>query len=184
MTATETIRRRTDTFLKVDPALAAAREVKEIKVLIGQVHVARPPHRLQTVLGSCIGLVIFDLETRLTGMAHVLLPSSQGKPRGALPGKYGDHAVTCLLESLLAHGAGRSRLRAKMAGGARMFDHAIDYSRDIGASNIAAVEAALHAAGIPIVARHMGGTVGRRVDFDAESLRMVVEDFGNQASVI
>jgi chemotaxis protein CheD len=158
--------------------------IKEIKVLIGQVHLTRPPHRLQTVLGSCIGLVIYDQETRLTGMAHVLLPSSQGKPRGALPGKYGDHAVACLVEGLLSHGAGRSRLRAKMAGGARMFDHAIDYSRDIGASNIAAVEAALVQTGIPIVARHMGGTLGRRVDFDPETLRYAVEDFGHQETVI
>ncbi len=161
-----------------------AKVVKEIKVLIGQVHLTRPPNRLQSVLGSCIGVVIYDLETRLTGMAHVLLPDSAGKPRGALPGKYGDHAVACLLEGLLAHGAGRSRLRAKMAGGASMFEHSLDCCRDIGGSNIAAVDAALRRIGVPLIAQHVGGTLGRRIDFDPDSLRLVVEDFGKGETVL
>lgn len=163
---------------------AEPRTVKEIKVLIGQVHLTKPPHRLQSVLGSCIGLVIYDPEIRLTGMAHVLLPDSAGKPRGALPGKYGDHAVDCLLEGLLAHGAGRTRLRAKMAGGASMFDHALEGRRDIGASNIAAVDAALRRIGVPLIAHHVGGTLGRRIDFDPESMRLVVEDFGQGETVL
>ncbi|GDY12008.1 putative chemoreceptor glutamine deamidase CheD [Planctomycetota bacterium] len=160
------------------------RTIKEIKVLIGQVHLTRPPHLLQSVLGSCIGLVIYDLETRLTGMAHVLLPHSDGKPRGVLPGKYGDHAVACIIEGLLTHGAARSRLRAKMAGGARMFGHALDYQRDIGSGNIASVESSLKQAGIPVVAQHVGGTLGRRIEFDPESLNLVVEDFGERSLII
>ena len=159
-------------------------EPKQIKVLIGQVHLTRPPHCLQTVLGSCIGLVIYDPEIHLSGMAHVLLPSSEGKPRGALPGKYGDHAVECLVEGLLQHGASRNRLRSKIAGGARMFDHSIDYRRDIGASNIASVEEALKRVGIPIVAHHVGGTLGRRVEFAPAAFSMRVEDFGQAETVI
>ena len=163
---------------------AEPKAVKEIKVLIGQVHLTKPPHRLQSVLGSCIGVVLYDPEIRLTGMAHVLLPDSAGKPRGALPGKYADHAVDCLLEGLLAHGAGRSRLRAKMAGGARMFDHSLDHRRDIGAGNIAAVTSALQRIGVPLIASHVGGNLGRRIDFDPDSLRLVVEDFGQGETVL
>lgn len=159
-------------------------DIKEIKVLIGQVHLTRPPHILQSVLGSCIGLVIFDPETHLAGMAHVLLPDSGGKPRGALCGKYGDHAVDCLLEGMSHHGGLRRRLKAKMAGGARMFEHAMDYQRDIGAGNIAAVEAALQRAGIPLIGRHVGGALGRRIDFHPETLQLNVEDFEQVRHVI
>ncbi len=159
-------------------------DIKEIKVLIGQVHLTRPPHVLQSVLGSCIGLVIYDPEIHLAGMAHVLLPDSGGKPRGALGGKYGDHAVETLLEGLLGHGAARRRLRAKMAGGARMFDHALDYRRDIGAGNVAAVEEALRRAEIPIIGKHVGGTLGRRIDFLPESLQLTVEDFAQARHVL
>jgi chemotaxis protein CheD len=161
-----------------------AKTIKEIKVLIGQVHLTRAPHRLQSVLGSCIGLVIYDPQIRLAGMAHILLPDSDGKPRGALPGKFADHAVACLLESLVAYGAARSRLVCKLAGGARMFDHALEYSRDIGASNISAVQAALQAARIPIAARHLGGSLGRRIEFTAEDLMLQVDDFGHGRTVI
>ncbi len=161
-----------------------AKTIKQIKVLIGQVHLTRAPHLLQSVLGSCIGLVIYDPQIRLAGMAHILLPDSDGKPRGALPGKFGDHAVACLLESLVAHGAARGRLVCKLAGGARMFDHALEYSRDIGACNIAAVQAALQAARIPIAARHLGGSLGRRIEFAAEDLMLQVEDFGHGRTTI
>ncbi len=160
------------------------KEIKEIKVLIGQVHLTRPPHLLQSVLGSCIGVTIYDYETHLTGMAHVLLPDSGGKPRGALPGKYGDHAVSCLIEGLITHGAGRSRLRAKIAGGARMFDRDMDYQRDIGACNAASVEAALQRAGITILARHLGGSLGRRIEFDPESFCLTVEDFSQNRQIL
>ena len=44
-----------------------ATAIKEFKVLIGQVHLTRAPHRLQSVLGSCIGLVIYDAQIRLAG---------------------------------------------------------------------------------------------------------------------
>lgn len=161
-----------------------APEIKEIKVLIGQVHLTRPPHLLQSVLGSCIGLVIYDPSLRLAGMAHVLLPNSGGRPRGALPGKYGDHAVACLVEGLLSLGAVRSSLRAKLAGGSRMFDHAQDYRRDIGASNIHAVHTALAEAGIPILGEHVGGALGRRVEFSPDSLRYAIEDFQQQTVVL
>lgn len=160
------------------------KEIKEIKVLIGQVHLTRPPHVLQSVLGSCIGLVIYDPEIRLAGMAHILLPDSGGKPPGALCGKYGDHAVSCLIEGLTSRGAGLRRLRAKMAGGARMFDRALDYRRDIGASNSLAVEEALQRAGIPLVAKDVGGSLGRRVDFLPETMQLVVEDFAQARHVI
>jgi chemotaxis protein CheD len=158
--------------------------VKDIKVLIGQVHVTRPPHRLQTVLGSCIGLVIYDPQIRLAGMAHVLLPNSDGRPPGLLPGKYGDHAVRCLITSLLAHGASRTRLMSKLAGGARMFEHTLENSRDIGASNILAVIKSLKDSGIPIAASHLGGCLGRRAEFTPEDLSYQIEDFGQNIVTI
>lgn len=159
-------------------------EIKEIKVLIGQVHLTRPPHLLQSVLGSCIGLAMYDPEAHLAGMAHVLLPDSGGRPRGSLPGKYSDHAVACLLEGLVSHGGVRSRLRAKMAGGARMFDHALEYRQDVGACNIAAVSAALQRADIPLVASKVGGSLGRKVEFDPATLRLLVEDFAQHSEVL
>lgn len=154
--------------------------VDVVKVLIGQVHLTRPPHVLETVLGSCIGLVVYDAQSRLAGMAHILLPDSNHRPAANLPGKYADHALACLIEGLLHHGARRSCLEAKYAGGARMFAAQGTPQQDIGASNIAAVAALLRRQAIVTRARDVGGSIGRRARFIPATLELGVEDFAQR----
>src|SRR5699024_12495837 len=61
----------------------------------------------------------------------------------------------------------RSRLKAKLAGGAQMFQH--HHSTDImriGPRNIEAVQERLKTHQIPITAKDVGGTSGRTIEFD------------------
>jgi len=140
---------------------------KLINVLIGSIDLTRAPNRLASVLGSCIGLAIWDAELRLAGMAHILLPDSRGQASESLPGKYADLAVPTLVRSLLERGANRERLRAKFAGGARMFTRvAVGGAGDVGASNVSAVKHALIAVRVSILAEDVGGNRGRKVVFD------------------
>lgn len=108
-------------------------------------------------LGSCIGLALVDRAANVAGLAHVVLPESQGKaePRA----KFADSAVPDLIARLVAAGAVRRRLEAVLVGGARMF--AVGASLDIGARNAEAVRAALSAEGIRIQAEEVGGNRGR-----------------------
>lgn len=108
-------------------------------------------------LGSCIGLVITDRQAVVAGMAHVVLPTSGGKP-GPAP-KFADLAVTDLIAQVLAKGAVRQRLEAVMIGGAHMFS--VGTSLDIGARNSAAVREELERERIRIVAEEIGGDRGR-----------------------
>lgn len=159
-------------------------EPKVINVLIGCIDMTRAPNRLATVLGSCIGVVLWDPDLRLAGLAHVLLPDSRGQHPEALPGKYADRAVPTLLRALLDHGAGRSRLRAKAAGGARMFRRvAAGGSGDVGAQNIAAIKASLSEAAIPILAEDFGGMRGRKVTFDPFDGRFAVETLEHASAI-
>ncbi len=96
-------------------------------------------------LGSCIGLALVDRASNVAGLAHVVLPESQGK--------------TELIARVEAAGAVRRRLEAVLIGGARMF--AVGASLDIGARNSAAVRDALKAEGIKIGAEEVGGNRGR-----------------------
>jgi len=158
---------------------------KEIRVLIGQVDLTRAPNRLQSVLGSCIAVVVFDRQERLAGMAHVLLPDSAGRPASALPGKYADQAVACLLRAMPKYGARRERLKAKIAGGAHMFTQSLQKeSGDVGQNNIAAVRRALADASVPVVASDVGGAQGRKVIFVPETTEFIVEDFAARRIVI
>jgi chemotaxis protein CheD len=158
---------------------------KIIKVLIGQVALTRPPNRLESVLGSCIGLVLYDAEVGIAGMAHILLPDSAGRQTGNLPGKYADHAVPCLIDGLVRHGASRGRLKAKYAGGARMFSKSLDYqNHDVGGNNSEAVRMALREADIAVVSRDVGGAAGRKVIFHLDTMRLHIEDFSSRSEVI
>ncbi len=100
----------------------------------------------------------------------VLPDSSEG--RGAhTAAKFADTAVPALLAEALALGAGRTRLRAVLVGGAQMFSVGARAANtmDIGLRNAAAVRRALAAQRIPVAAEVTGGSVGRTVRVYAES---------------
>jgi chemotaxis protein CheD len=108
-------------------------------------------------LGSCIGLALVDRESGVAGLAHVVLPESQGKPGPAA--KFADLAIPDLITRLVDAGAERRRLQAVMIGGARMFT--VGASLDIGARNSDAVREALGKERIKIHAEEIGGNRGR-----------------------
>jgi chemotaxis protein CheD len=118
-------------------------------------------------LGSCIALVIYQPGRKLAGMAHVLLPDSSQSAAVEVPGKFADTAVPALLAKLVALGADRSALVAKIAGGAQMFK--LGPGPSVGARNIEAVTRALEAHQIPLVASDIGGEQGRTVRFEVAS---------------
>ena len=139
---------------------------RTIPVLIGEAHITKAPHRLEAVLGSRIGLVICDRVEHLAAMAHVLLPVGHNAPDPAIPAKYANHAVPCLVNGLLDLGVERKRLSARLAGGARMFEESADGTPGVGASNVAAIHQALRQNRIPVLEEDTGGTFGRRALFD------------------
>ena len=71
--------------------------------------------------GLVRGVVLYDRVAKLGGLAHIVLPSA----RGAVdhPGKYADTAIPALIADLDRRlgGKAQSRLIAKLAGGASMF---------------------------------------------------------------
>lgn len=141
-----------------------------IRVAIAEGAVAHAPDRVRTTgLGSCVGVVLYDGSRGLSGLVHVMLPSAPeaGTDR---PTKYADLGVEWLIEEICSAGANRTRLRAKIAGGAQMFSNQLssDVFR-VGPRNVEAVTAALERSGIPIVASDTGGHIGRTIEFEAET---------------
>ena len=144
-----------------------------IAVAIGQWVVASAPTKIRTLLGSCVGLVLYDRVARLGGLAHIVLPEA----RGAVdhPGKYADTAIPTLVADFDRRlgSKGRPRLTAKLVGGANMFqlDLATRESSalNIGQRNQEAIEQILNKLTIPVIARDVGGTTGRRLTLDTSS---------------
>lgn len=117
-------------------------------------------------LGSCIGICVHDPILKVGGMAHIMLPTANGS-LGGNPAKYADTALELLVRDILSMGASKSRLRAKMAGGAQMFSFpGKPPVLKIGDRNSEAVEQELKRHGIPLLVADVGGSFGRTIHFN------------------
>lgn len=140
-----------------------------VKVGIADVDVVTAPDKIRTSgLGSCVGVVIYDLTRQVAGLAHVMLPdSSLTKQVEFNTFKYADTAIDFLIDKLLELGARKIQLKAKIAGGAQMFQFttSTDVMR-IGPRNVDAVKEKLALHRIPIISEDVGGNSGRTIEFD------------------
>ena len=137
---------------------------------MGEMSVASNGELLRTLLGSCIGLALYDRRR----LAHIVLPRARGATDR--PGKFVDTAIPALIDEMKKLTNGQLSLTAKMAGGANMFSTTA--AATIGKQNIESCEKLLEQLGIPIVARHCGGEQGRRMLLDTGDGGVVIEIVG------
>ena len=116
-------------------------------------------------LGSCIGICLWDPQLKLGALVHIMLPLNMEAGRKNTM-KYADTGIKETLAQLLAKGARKDRIVAKIAGGAKMFEVAGDSNLgNIGARNIESVRMNLRKEGIKILAENVGGSVARTLSF-------------------
>ncbi|MGQ0635666.1 MAG: chemotaxis protein CheD [Planctomycetaceae bacterium] len=151
-------------------------------IAMGEIAVARENGILRTLLGSCLGLALYDRRRKLAGLAHIVLPAAPGP--GEKPGKYADTAIPAMIGRMQELSAGAPlKLQAKIAGGANMFA-AADSGNTIGTQNIAAVERILETLRIPVTGRHCGGEQGRRMTLDTATGVVTIDIVGLESTTI
>lgn len=131
-------------------------------------------------LGSCVGIAMYDSFTKISGLAHIMLPSSMQAINNSNIAKFADTAIVKLVEDMVKLGARRSNIKAKLAGGAQMF--AFNQSADImriGLRNVAAAKEKLEELGIPIIAEDTGGNFGRTIELYSEDGRLLIKTVGH-----
>jgi chemotaxis protein CheD len=143
--------------------------------------VASAPDSIVTyALGSCVGVALYDVRSKIGGLAHIMLPDS-GMVRDAAVNrmKFADTGVADLVSEMVARGAVRGGVTAKIAGGSNMF-RISDGSRlgNIGGRNVDGVRAALDRLGIKIVAEDVGRDYGRTLTFDLMTGKVSVQSLG------
>lgn len=119
-----------------------------------------PNETLSTVLGSCVAACLWDPVALIGGMNHFLLPNAGGAGDG-VSSRYGINAMEMLINNMLKLGADRSRIRAKLFGGASMSSNLAD----IGGLNARFARSFLATEEIPCVAASLGGSSARRITF-------------------
>jgi chemotaxis protein CheD len=130
-------------------------------------------------LGSCIGLALVDRRTGVAGLAHVVLPASEGHSAGHNKMKFADHAVPELVNRVVKLGGRKPKLEAVLVGGASMFA-VTSATLEVGQRNEAAVREQLKAQRIPVIAHETGGNRGRTIRVHLNSMRVTVREAGGR----
>lgn len=157
------MRTGTPTFADTTPGRAGLPPAgKRVHIVQGEHHVTDDPEVvLSTLLGSCVAACMRDPVAGVGGMNHFLLPGGRSTDTGAEAQRHGVHAMELLVNAMLARGARRERLEAKLFGGARL----IDGLTDIGRQNADFAERFLQAEGIRYAGGSLRGEHGRKIQF-------------------
>ena len=146
--------------------MAMLREV--VRVGIADMNIVKEPMTIRTSgLGSCVGIVLYDEAKKIAGLIHIMLPDSAlGKSGSLNVAKFADTGIYALMERLKEEGVRPMSLKAKIAGGAQMFQFGSNDTIRIGPRNVEAVKKELQRLSIPLIAEDVGGSSGRTIEFN------------------
>ncbi len=151
-----------------------------IKVGMGDLKACRCPDSLTTLgLGSCIGVALYDPVTKVSGLLHLMLPDSTAFKNITNRAKFADTGMEDLIKLMVSMGANKTRLVAKIAGGAMMFGSTSNSEvMKVGERNAAATKKLLQQHNIRLLAEDTGLNYGRTVEFYSETGDYLIKAVG------
>ncbi len=152
-----------------------------IKVGMADLQVMSHPGVLTTLgLGSCVGVALYDPYTKIIGLAHIMLPSSENSRNNKNKAKFADTGISEVIKKMMEIGASKNAMEAKLAGGAQMFSFSsMSEIMRIGERNIIAARGKLSEMGIRIVSEDVGGNFGRTIELHSDSGKLLVKTIGH-----
>ncbi len=157
-----------------------------IKVGMADLNICKSPNIITTLgLGSCIGIALYDPSTKIGGLAHIMLPDSTQIRNNSNIAKFADTGIEELVRRLVDAGASKTRLKAKIAGGAKMFEvSGLSDVGNIGERNAIASRKKLKELGIPLLAEDTGLNFGRTVELHCETGDFYIKSVGKPLKII
>lgn len=157
-----------------------------IKVGMADLNICKNPDIITTLgLGSCIGIALYDPVTKIGGLAHIMLPDSTKMKNNTNIAKFADTGIAELVHRMVAAGVSKSRLVAKIAGGAKMFEvSGLSDVGNVGERNAEASRAKLKELGIPLLAEDTGLNYGRTVELHCETGEFYIKSVGKTVKII
>lgn len=140
--------------------------MKEHFLYPGTLYADKDPSAVTTILGSCVAVCFWDNILKVGGMNHYLLPLWNGE--GLPTPKYGNIAISKLLEKMISFGCNKRNLQAKVFGGAALMASSSGLL-NVGERNILVAEDVLTEEGIKIISSDVGGNQGRKMIFQTDT---------------
>ena len=136
-------------------------------------------------LGSCIGLTFYDPTSKIGGLVHYMLPDSTKLKNNSNIAKFGDTGISELYNQVIAMGASKYRLVAKIAGGAKMFEvSGLSGIGNVGDRNAEAAKKTLKELGVKLIAEDTGLNYGRTVELHCDTGEFYVKSVGKEIKII
>jgi chemotaxis protein CheD len=146
--------------------------MKKIILGIGDVIVSEEPSVMQTVLGSCVAVCLWDKEKIFGGVNHYMLPKFMEGIKN--PQYCGPESIDRLVDYFLKNGSIPSNIKAKVFGGGNVVK-SLSGGFDIGSENVKVAKKKLMQYGIPIVRELTGGDSGMKILFYSETGKVFVK---------
>jgi chemotaxis receptor (MCP) glutamine deamidase CheD len=154
---------------------------QRVVIHVGELHAAREPTLIRTLLGSCIAACLYDPSTRVGGMNHFMLPHGEGA--SGETARFGVHAMEQLVYRMQNLGADRRRLVGKVFGGGHVLGLA-ESKDSVPQRNIRFIEEFMVIEGIPVASRDVGGREGRIVLFATHTGKAYVRRVGAMPEIV
>jgi putative nucleotidyltransferase with HDIG domain len=133
--------------------------IQHYHVASGSYYVSRQkPLVLEAYLGTCVGVALYDEESGVGGLIHLLLPEPISLAGSFQPEKYASTGFPIFLRALYDEGASKNHLKAFIAGGALVGPiEGADLELDIGGRTVETVMSYLKEEKILIEQSETGG---------------------------
>ena len=137
----------------------------------GYVFASRKPYVVDTILGSCVAVTLWDDVLRFGSINHFMLPRWNGE--GEPTFKYGDVAIAEIVKLMEYMGSDKEHLKAKVFGGSEITSPKSVYN--IGERNVNTARQTLLDYDIPVVSFSIGGGLGRKLVFNSYTGEVLIK---------
>lgn len=138
---------------------------------------------LETHLGSCVGVCLYDRYSLVGGLVHIVLPQGSKEKEELFPARYARTGIPLLLTEMVRHGASRENIVAEIAGGALILtNQKLSVDMNIGRRNSEKAREILIQEGIPIINETIGGYLGKVLRLDPNSGKTEIRNTGEKIS--
>jgi chemotaxis protein CheD len=149
----------------------------------GEVHLARSPAIVRTVLGSCVGVTFWSSRLGIGALCHGVLPRSPQSTTLIDGYRYVDFSIRDLARQFDRLGARRDEIEIKVFGGADVLPvHPSNTARTtVGSQNSQVALEVLQEECLAILASDLGGPVGRTIQFHTGNGEVLLRRLSRQS---
>jgi chemotaxis protein CheD len=141
---------------------------KQVTINTGESYASKEPIIINTLLGSCVAVCLYDPSSRIGGMNHILLPGQPDMKKFDNSAKYGINAMDILITQIMKLGGNRHKLIAKAFGGAHVLPE-LSEENGVGRKIVEFVKIYLKNEKIRLVNSDFGGVDTRKIFFHTDT---------------